>query len=293
MSEVRALTTDPAGSDDETAEASAALRPQSVLLVYFGDFVADEGVLVASSSVVDLLDRVGVGEAAARATLSRMTRRGLLRRELRGRRAYFGLTEHGLRTVVGGRTRVRDDGVATTSRWDGAWTVVAFSMPETWQRERHDLRARLGWAGFGMVQAGLWVVPRRVDVTAVVDGLGLDDHLRVFEGTPAGPTDAGRLVAEAYDLDALAGRYTGFLARWADDAPDHDGPDPLVRLVILGTDWLQVVRDDPRLPLDFLPDGWPAVAAETLYRSLLDRLAGPALDRFRLETDVIPDPLRG
>jgi phenylacetic acid degradation operon negative regulatory protein len=284
------------------ADDAGAPRPQSVLLVYFGDFVADEGVLVASSSVVDLLDRVGVGEAAARATLSRMTRRGLLRREVRGRRAYFGLTEHGLRTVVGGRTRVRDDGVAATSRWDGAWTVVAFSMPETWQRERHDLRARLGWAGFGMVQAGLWVAPRRVDVPAVVDGLGLDDHLRVFEGAPAGPTDAGRLVAEAYDLGALARRYTGFLERWSDgDSTDGEqadgdraasGPDPLARLVVLGTDWLQVVRDDPRLPLDFLPEGWPAVSAETLYRSLLGRLAPAALEQFRRETDVIPDPVR-
>ncbi len=273
----------------EAAADGSALRPQSVLLTFFGDFVAQADVLVASGTVVDLLGRVGVAEAAARATLSRMTRRGLLRRDVRGRQAYFGLTDLGRRTVLDGRARVREAGVATSAPWDGAWTVVAFSMPESWQRERHGLRARLAWAGFGMVQAGLWVAPRRVDVAPVLSGLGIDDHVRVFTGAPAAPTDATRLVAEAYDLPALAARYEEFLARW-DGADAADDGDPLARLVVLSTDWLQTVRDDPRLPLDFLPSDWPAVRAEARFRLLLGGLVEAAEEQFRREADVIPAP---
>ena len=161
-------------------------------------------------------------------------------------------------------------------------------MPEAWQRERHDLRNRLTWAGFGPAQAGLWVVPRRVDVEAVVAGLGVEEHLRVFEGAPTGPTDAARLAAEAWDLDAVAGRYDGFLERWADGGPAT--ASALARYVMLGADWLQVVRKDPRLPTEFLPAGWPAVRARARFRGLLDDLTGPASAEFAERAEVIPDP---
>lgn len=284
----------PAVADEAVALviAQIPLRPQAVLLIVFGDYLVEPGTMVAASSIVAVLDAVGVGEAAARATLSRMVRRGLLHRVVHGRRALFGLTDHGRRTTLGGRSRVRE-GQLVAEHWDGSWTVVGFSMPEAWQRERHDLRARLLWAGFGMIQSGLWVCPRRVDVVAALDGLGLDEHVRVFDAVPAAPTEAARLVADAYDLPELARRYTAFVDRWARFAPVGSQGDPtnlidpahptgvdrgagrvdaFSRRLVLAVDWLQMVRADPRLPLAFLPPQWPAVDAEALYRSLDDAL---------------------
>ena len=49
-----------------------------------------------------------------------------------------------------------------------------------WQRQRHELRSRLLWAGFGPLQGGLWVGSSHADVAAVTAGLDLDGHLRVF-----------------------------------------------------------------------------------------------------------------
>jgi phenylacetic acid degradation operon negative regulatory protein len=265
--------------------ASVGLRPQSLLLIYFGDFVVETGGLVASSSVVALLDQVGVGEAAARATLSRMTRRGLLRRDVAGRRAYFGLTDPGRASVLDGRRRYRDAPLVEES-WDGTWTIVGFSMPDSWQRERHDLRTRLMWAGFGMVQAGLWVAPRRVAVAAVLEGLDIGAHLRVFEGVPVAPTRAGDMVADAWDLECVAVRYTEFLDRWA--RPSATWTSALARYVALGADWLQVVRKDPRLPPHLLPADWPALKAETLFRAECEGLAPRALEEFRAGTEFLP-----
>jgi hypothetical protein len=45
--------------------------------------------------------------------------------------------------------------------WDGRWTLLSFTLPEFWQRQRHELRTRLLWAGFGPLQGGLWIAPRR------------------------------------------------------------------------------------------------------------------------------------
>lgn len=263
------------------------LRPQAVLLTFFGDHLADDGALVAAADVVGLLDRVGVGEAAARATLARMTRRGHLRREVRGRKAYFGLTAEGTRLVVDGRSRVRDGSVLTTG-WDGGWTMVAFSMPESWQRERHDLRARLVWHGFGLLQAGVWVAPHEVDVAGMTAGLGPEAQGRVrgFRVAPLPSTDAAALVAEAYDLPALAARYRDFDRRWRPfTAPGTSWPDPLAARVLLAADWLQTVREDPRLPAGLLPGDWPAADAERLFRALAAVLDAPAAARLATDLD--------
>jgi phenylacetic acid degradation operon negative regulatory protein len=285
VNDLAAVTTDPAVAQ---VTASVVLRPQSVLLTFFGDYALDGDVLVAAGSVLDVLGRVGIGEHAARATLTRMVRRDLLRREVRGRRAYFGPTEHGRRIMLDGRSRVQD-GDIVTRHWDGTWTVVGFSMPESWQRERHDLRSRLQWAGFGMVQAGLWVAPRRVDLAVVLEDSELGEYVRAFEAAPVGPTEPARLIAEAYDLPALAARYTGFAARWTPFDNDGAPPaDPVSRRVVLTTDWLQTVRDDPRLPREFLPGDWPAIHAEMLFRRVNSRLRRPSEREMGRRLDVIP-----
>ena len=253
------------------------LRPQSVLLTFFGDYASDPGASVAAASVIGLLESAGIGAAATRATLSRMVKRGLLDRAPLGRQACFGLTGFGRRTVLDGRARAQDADVADRN-WDGRWTIVSFSMPETAQRERHVLRSRLAWAGFGLVHAGLWAAPRDVDVVGLLSDLAVLPHVTAFRGRATPPTDPASLVAGAFDLAAIAARYTGFIRRWSGLAQDALGgyPDPLVARVVLGTDWLQVIRGDPRLPVQFLDSGWPAFAAQDLYRGLEARLRGPA-----------------
>lgn len=283
---------DDAGVDarvgvDVPADLAPALRPQAVLLTFFGDYVADDRSFVGGGSVIALLDRIGVAEHAARATLNRMVRRGLLERRLSGRRGFYGLTDEGRAMTLGGRTRVSEQGVVARD-WDGRWTVVAFSMPEEWQRERHDLRARLQWAGFGPVQGGLWVAPRAVDVTELVRGLRSEEFVRAFDAVPIAPGDAGRLIGEAYDLEGLAARYVAFDARWR---PRTDAvlaaADPLVQRCVLSADWLQVVRGDPRLPLDHLPRPWPAVDAAGLFRDLFRKLEPAARQQFREQVEFL------
>ena len=252
------------------------LRPQSVLLSFFGDYVSDPRTAVSAASVVHVLDGAGVGVHATRATLSRMVSRGLLRREAQGRQAFFGLTEFGLRTVLDGRQRTQEADVVDRG-WDGRWTMVSFSLPEDSQRKRHDLRSRLSWAGFGMVNAGLWAAPHDVDVVALLKDLGVLDGVRAFSGVPASPSDGSQLVRDLYDLDAIAATYDAFVQRWApfDGAVGAVG-DALVARIVLAADWLLVVRHDPRLPVEFLPPEWPGHRALDLQRRLVAVLTGPS-----------------
>ncbi len=264
------------------------LRPQSVLLTLFGDYVDGEGEYVAARGVLDLLDTAGVGEHATRATLNRMVKRGLLARQAIGRQAYFGLTDFGRRTVLDGRERAHAPEPAE-SGWDGRWTLVSFSMPEDAQKQRHELRSRLLWAGFGMVQPGLWAAPRSVDVASLLSDLEARDHVDAFSGEPQAPTDAAEMLRRAFDLAGLAARYDEFAARWRRLARSGAAraKDPLACRVVLSTDWLQVIRDDPRLPLEFLDPGWPALEAGRLYRAFDEDLRPLAEDQADERLDVV------
>jgi phenylacetic acid degradation operon negative regulatory protein len=57
---------------------------------------------------------------------------------------------------------------------------------------------------------------------------------------------------------------------------DHSGDavegQPLSRLTLLGADWLQLLRTDPGLPAEHLPDAWPAARSAQVYRKRYDAL---------------------
>jgi phenylacetic acid degradation operon negative regulatory protein len=254
----------------EPAEPST--RPQTLLLMLFGDFVLDRDVSVFSGSVIDVCARLGISSHAARSTLTRMTARDLLRRQRNGRRMHFGLTDRSTAILRDGRHRIWATG-AVNDRWDGTWTLLSFSLPESWQRQRHDLRSQLAWAGFGPIQGGLWIAPGEVDAEQIVSGLGLAAHARVFHARAGALTDIGAMVGDAYDLAGLAGRYEEFLARWAGPPPLAD---PLAARLSLMAEWLHAIRRDPRLPVEHLPADWPAARAQKVFRELETAYLEPA-----------------
>ncbi|MET9828210.1 PaaX family transcriptional regulator C-terminal domain-containing protein [Streptomyces sp. NPDC006385] len=265
-----------------------SLRPQSLMLTFLGDQVLGRDVCVYSGSVVDVFARAGVGEQATRSTLSRMVNRGLLRRQREGRRMYFGLTGRSAAVLRDGEHRVWRTG-AVNRHWDGTWTLLGFSLPESWQRQRHDLRSKLTWNGFGPLFSGLWIAPGEVDVSSLVAELGLSAHVKVFRAHADAGTDIGAMIGETWGLPELAARYEGFTRRWQPwetELPDAD--DALALRLRLQAEWLRVIRQDPRLPVAHLPDDWPAEAAEKTFRAVHERFTPLAREAAERLLDVVP-----
>lgn len=279
-------------AEDETREGddlspTGTPRPQALLLAFLGAHVLGHDVQVATASVLEVLGRAGVSEHATRSTLSRMARRDLLRRTRRGRNVYIGLTERSRAILLDGAHRIWDLG-AVDHEWDGTWTLLGFSMPESWQRQRHVLRSRLLWAGFGSLQSGLWIAPSTVDTAPLLDGLGTDGHVKVFQARTMAPTEVAEIVREAWDLERIAGHYRGFLDRWSDPG-EAPAPDGLARHLLLEADWLQTIRTDPRLPRRHLPADWPAEPAQDLFRAVNAELKRDARAIAAGLLDTIPD----
>ncbi|WP_245775996.1 PaaX family transcriptional regulator [Saccharopolyspora flava] len=273
-------------SSADDAALTYSARPQSLMLSFLGLHVLGRSSAAYSGSIIDVFGRISISEEAVRSTLSRMAHRGLLTRHRRGRRVYFGLTEHAEQVLEDGERRIWDTG-AVNRDWDGTWTLVAFSLPDTRRSDRHDLRSQLIWAGFGLLQNGLWIAPGPHDVTEIVDELGLNDHVTVFTAQQGKPTESADLVRKAFDLDAIAARYRAFLTRWDSPHPLPWAPDDLARQLVLHTDWLQLVRQDPHLPADLLDTDWPAIRAETLFRQLAHHYHDTTADLAETTIDQI------
>ncbi|MFF4352841.1 PaaX family transcriptional regulator C-terminal domain-containing protein [Streptomyces sp. NPDC001530] len=276
-------------------QAGSAPRPQSLMLSFFGIHALGRDVALSASSLIDVFGQAGITEDAVRSTLTRMVKRGLLERHRRGRKTYFGLTPRAADVLQDGHDRIWHTG-AVNRDWDGTWTLVGFSLPEAWRSERHDLRSRLVWNGFGPLQNGLWVAPGTVDVPEVVSGLGLDSYLRVFQGaTAVAPTDARTVLHTAFDVESIAKGYEAFLTRWSNGAQGPGGPGAqvpseagaLVRQLLLHTDWLEQVRQDPHLPAEHLPADWPAARAEERFHELARRYEESARQEAARALDAI------
>ncbi|WP_165985048.1 PaaX family transcriptional regulator C-terminal domain-containing protein [Streptomyces sp. YIM 98790] len=273
-----------AGAGD--GDAARAVSAQSLIFALFGDQVLGRDVAVATGGVITVLGRLGVGEHATRATIARMSGRGLLRPVRRGRRVFLALTPRADAVLRDGRDRLEADIVL--GDWDGRWTLLAFSVPEARRADRHALRTRLSWRGFGPLRSGLWVSPRDTDVSGELGELDLLEHCEVFRAEAARWTDPARIVREAWDLPVIAAGYQRFLKRWSGGSPVPS--DALSRRTLLTAQWLLLIRQDPRLPGAVLPADWPGVAAQDLFRTLHGRLAAPARDLAEdvLETVAAP-----
>jgi phenylacetic acid degradation operon negative regulatory protein len=291
--------TNPAGIADASTVAVSGwgregerwLRPQSVAFTLLAEQVAPHDVALFSGSFIDAFARVGISEHATRQTLSRMVQRGLLERHRRGRRAYFSMTERCRAVLEDGRQRIWDVG-AVTEDTDADWTMLTFSLPESWQRERHGLRTRLTWAGFGSLHSGVWIAPSTPHaVGPLVEELGVDAHVHVFQVRSAPVTDLAKIAREAFDLDALAAGYEAFLADWAACPDDRPAEDPLALTLRLSTEWLQVLSDDPRVPLDLLPVDWPAVRAQERFRALHTANCAAAAEVAAERFDMLEPPV--
>jgi len=264
-----------------------ALRPQALMLTFCALYMLDRCHAVYSGSLIEVLGRVGVGEHTARSTLSRMSARGLLERHRSGKRVYFALTDQAVAVLQEGGRRL---GRVVNREWDGAWTLLGFSLPESRRADRHLLRSRLAWAGFGPLQSGLWIAPHPVDVTELLAGLDVVDHVKAFRAHTLPPTVIDEMINDAWDLDRIAAGYRAFLDRWAAAGPEAANGDPLSQLLLMSAEWLLLIRQDPRLPLRHLPPDWPAVPAERMFlarrATLMERarpVVGKLLDRLPLD----------
>ncbi|WP_279537807.1 PaaX family transcriptional regulator [Amycolatopsis acidicola] len=241
---------------------------RSLLMTVLGEYVLPRGRPVWTSTLVDVLAAFGVEEKSARQALARTAAEGWLVSERVGRRVRWSLTPPGRRLLTEGAERIYGFG-RDSGEWDGKWLMLLVSVPETKRDLRHSLRTRLTWAGFGSPTPGVWISPdasRQDEAGTIVRDLGLDKEAMSFVAAYGTIGDEDAMVAQAWDLSALEGRYEGFIDEFTGVHPAC-GDEALHAQAKLVHEWRRFPFLDPRLPARLLPHNWSgAQAAELFHR---------------------------
>ena len=255
--------------------------PQLLVWMFLG-YWFENIEFIPSAALVALLGALGVGEAAARAALSRLARRGSLEGTKLGRNTAYRMAAGSVADARAQGRRMLKFGSGPPP-WDRQWTCVVFSIPESDRRRRPALRQRLRELQLGPLFDGFWITPRAplAAIDRSLTELGVTDAA-VFRVSEV-PRPAGVDLLSAWDLQALRAEYQGLIDELepvVDKVHDQAIPDREALVVRVETcaRWRTLAFTDPGLPAELLPSDWPQRRARELFVEVYNGL-GPAAER--------------
>jgi phenylacetic acid degradation operon negative regulatory protein len=252
------------------------VHARSALFDLYGDHLRRRGGAAPVAALVRLLAPLGIAAPAVRTAVSRMVRQGWLAPERLPTGPGYALTARATRRLDDAAVRIYRTGARP---WDGRWHLLHTDRVRH-RATRERLRDGLGFLGYAPLDETTWIAPR-----ASTEALALlaAEEVAVDAFRAAHDGDSAGLVARAWDLDALAAAYDGWLGL-ATEVVAGAGRDPgdetaFATRSVLVHEWRKFLFRDPDLPPSLLPPDWPGRRAAAYFDRESARLL-PAADRF-------------
>lgn len=257
-------------------------RPRAFIVTIYGLYAREVGGVISVSALIKLMAQLNVDESSVRSATSRLKRRGLIESQRTDGAAGYGLSQQAREILDEGDRRIFGRRRAELS--DG-WLLAVFSVPESQRQQRHVLRSRLSWLGFGTTASGVWIAPHHLyeETREVLERHGLSGYVDLFRADYLAFKDIGELVGQWWDLAELGRLYDEFLTafgpvlkRWRRRGGAGHDAEAFADYVRALTAWRRLPFLDPGLPSELLPRDWHGARAAALFDELKDRLSEPA-----------------
>jgi phenylacetic acid degradation operon negative regulatory protein len=266
------------------------VQTQFQIFTLFGDYVLPRGGKIWTKDLLYLMEVLGMSERAVRSVLSRLSRNGWIASHREGRQSQYSLTPKGFALLEEGARRIFEP---LFSNWDGKWQIVIYSLPEEKRSERHTLRTKLAWFGFGRLAPGTWISPhnRQQELELVFADLGVTAYVDQFYGAHLSKDSDKELVKRCWDLEQVDLNYQTFFDRFYSEYKQcqmdfSNGGMPDAKACFINRYWLMhefqtLTLEDPNLPPALLPINWIGFKSRALfdnYRHLLDESSNRFVD---------------
>ena len=259
-------------------------RPNSVIFTLYGDFVHAHGDRLWIGSLVRLMAEFGLSEAAVRQAVSRMSRQGWLTALKHGNRAYYALTQRGIKRVEAISPRIYEP----AHEWDGRWRLLSYAIPEKNRERRDRLRKDLILLGLAPLSPSTWISPRDIAeaIRETTEAHDVAEHVHFFLADYGGPLSDSELLNRSWDLTRIAAAYREFINHYAPrleaerTSASLSAADAFVERVWLVQDFRRFLYLDPGLPSALLPAHWPGSVASALFREYYRLISSKAAQFF-------------
>lgn len=149
--------------------------------------------------------------------------------------------------------------------WDGRVYIITYDIPEKRNAQRNLLRGYLRNLGCGMLQHSVWVTA--YNPTKVISDFATEHKLQGSiivsslgrEGA-IGDMRVSDLMESLFKLKKINKKYKKFIVKAG------LGKDPSHSLFF---NYLSILKDDPQLPFDLLPEGWLGHNAYQAFRRII------------------------
>lgn len=274
-----------AGREHGTNEQPTHYR---YIFTFFGIYGRPAGKVIPVAAIVRLLAELECEPSSVRSSISRLKSKGVLESKKSAAGNGYALSESLELHMRVGDERIfspRPMGVSDP------WLLVSFSVPESERQNRHKIRVGLARIGFGIVGAGLYIGPARLEADAVeyIREHQLWSYVELFVGQPSGLGDLQAKVSRWWDLNSLSKEYQEFVDSYQSEATKWQNnlrhgsvtPCDAFRLYVpLVTHWRRLPYLDPGLPLELLPANWVGIVARRVFSDLHRLLSSLATQHF-------------
>ncbi len=265
------------------AGAKSQSTARSLIFDILGDFVRIGGHEIRLKMLVSLGELMGVAAPNMRVLIPRMRDEGWFDVRRDGRESIYTLTPRTRTIIEEGRQRIFH---SETAAWDGSWSLVIYTVPETDRPTREQLRRDLSWMGFGSLAPATWVSPHPLlDRVAQLGATLPNAKLDLLTMQSSGLAADRSIVTRSWDIESLNDQYSKFIHDVHVDNMDAswDRSDPaaaFVRRISLVHVYRRFPYRDPGLPIELQPPGWLGDQARELFIEAHELLAVGAAELY-------------
>jgi len=168
------------------------------------------------------------------------------------RAKYKGWIKEDLRLTQEGKKRLFSflPPILPVKYWDGNWYLAIFDIPERMRQKREILRINLKRLGFGQLQASCWIsaINYLKNVEDLIKFHKLEPYVILAQTDKLGREDSKSLANRVWELNKINQLYEGFISDW-EKASENERFWLILK-------YFNILKKDPQLPIDLLPDDW-------------------------------------